>query len=165
MRSAGAQMLRRIPRGITSGYSRVVADNRYLYDPVWNRAVDAAVSGRYVQTGICRSGCKGTVGRILCKHDDCLVFCDSACEAVGYGDSISGRTETGSLGASEDDSESGGELSNHIGAESIFEEFTLSKEIKTGRILKSIKTHRKLQEQREKYNWKMRKRYIEITVE
>lgn len=90
-------MLRRIPRGITSGYLRVVADNRYLYDPVWNRAVDAAVSGRYVQTGICRSGCKGTVGRILCKHDDCLVFCDSACEAVGYGDSISGRTETGSL--------------------------------------------------------------------
>ena len=105
------------------------------------------------------------VGRILCKHDDCLVFCDSACEAVGYGDSISGRTETGSLGASEDDSESGGELSNHTGAESIFEEFTLSKEIKTGRISKSIKTHRKLQEQREKYNWKMRKRYIEITVE
>ena len=75
------------------------------------------------------------------------------------------RSETGSLGASEDDSESGGELSNHIGAESIFEEFTLSKEIKTGRISKSIKTHRKLQEQREKYNWKMRKRYIEITVE
>ena len=139
--------------------------HRHLHDPVWNRAVDAAVYGRYVQTGICRSGCKGTVGRILCKHDDCLVFCDSACEAVGYGDSISGRTETGSLGASEDDSESGGELSNHTGAESIFEEFTLSKEIKTGRISKSIKTHRKLQEQREKYNWKMRKRYIEITVE
>ena len=84
---------------------------------------------------------------------------------MGYGDSISGRTETGLLGASEDDSESGGELSNHTGAESIFEEFTLSKEIKTGRISKSIKTHTKLQEQREKYNWKMRKRYIEITVE
>ena len=46
-----------------------------------------------------------------------------------------------------------------------YEEFTLSKEIKTGRVSKSIKTHRKLQEQREKYNWKMRKRYIEITVE
>jgi len=73
--------------------------------------------------------------------------------------------ERKSLGASEDDSESGGELSNHTGAESIFEEFTLSKEIKTGRISKSIKTHRKLQGQREKYNWKMRKRYIEIIVE
>ena len=36
-----------------------------------------------------------------------------------------------------------------------YEEFTLSKEIKTGRISKSIKTHRKLQEQREKYNWKI----------
>ena len=46
-----------------------------------------------------------------------------------------------------------------------YEEFTSSKEIKTGRISKSTKTHRKLQEQREKYNWKMQKRYIEITVE
>ena len=64
MRSAGTEMLRKTPGGITSGDSGVGDFHRHLHDPVWNRAVDAAVYGRYVQTGICRSGCKGTVGRI-----------------------------------------------------------------------------------------------------
>lgn len=41
----------------------------------------------------------------------------------------------------------------------------LSQRIKTGSTPKRMRTHRKLQERTEKYNRKLRKWYIEITLE
>ena len=100
-----------------------------VYQPVWTGNADDTFSGWRFPTGISGNSGVGAFRGILSEHDDCLVLCDSTGQTVGGDNSISGKTETFSVGSQKDDPESKGKLPDHTGAEGIFEKFKKKIEI------------------------------------
>jgi hypothetical protein len=53
-----------------------------IYHPVRYQYADALLSGRCISDGVPGESGTDPFGRILCKYDVCMVFCDGACKAV-----------------------------------------------------------------------------------
>ena len=53
-----------------------------IYHPVRYQYADALLSGRCISDGVPGESGTDPFGRILCKYDACMVFCDGACKAV-----------------------------------------------------------------------------------